>query len=72
MNNLILKFMFVIVVLVNVLFCEQVVRVNQEQSHFGYIKLYSLIIKQGKRVALVSYTLSLFLAVHKNIAIFAL
>ena len=64
--------MFVIVVLVNVLFCEQVVRVNQEQSHFGYIKLYSLIIKQGKRVALVSYTLSLFLAVHNNIAIFAL
>ena len=27
------------------IFCEQVVRVNQEQSHFGYNKLYTLIIK---------------------------
>ena len=26
-------------------FCEQVVRVNQEQFHFEYIKLYTLIIK---------------------------
>ena len=24
--------------------CEQVVRVNQEQFHFGYIKLYTLVI----------------------------
>ena len=27
------------------IFCEQVVRVNQEQFHFEYIKLYTLIIK---------------------------
>ena len=26
------------------IFCEQVVRVNQEQFHFGYIKLDTLII----------------------------
>ena len=26
------------------IFCEQVVRVNQEQFHFGYIKLYTLVI----------------------------
>ncbi len=28
-------------------FGEQVVRVNQEQFHFGYIKLYTLPNKQG-------------------------
>ena len=27
------------------IFCEQVVGVNQEQSYFGYNKLYTLIIK---------------------------
>ena len=27
------------------IFCEQVVRVNQEQSHFGYNKLYTLVIQ---------------------------
>ena len=26
------------------IFCEQVVRVNQEQFHFGYIKLYTLFV----------------------------
>ena len=26
------------------IFCEQVVRVNQEQLHFGYIKLYTILV----------------------------
>ena len=46
MNILILKFMFVIVALTaragKYIFCEQVVRVNQEQFHFGYNKLDTL------------------------------
>ena len=32
------------------IFCEQVVRVNQEQFHFGYIKLYTLLTKQRDQV----------------------
>ena len=40
--------MFVIVALTaragQYIFCEQVVRVNQEQSHFSYNKLYTIII----------------------------
>ena len=47
MNILILKFMFVIVALTaragQYIFCEQVVGVNQEQSYFGYNKLYTLV-----------------------------
>ena len=46
LNILILKFMSVIVALYaragQCIFCEQVVRVNQEQFHFGYIKLDTL------------------------------
>ena len=48
LNILILKLMFVIVALKaragQYIFSEKVVRVNQEQFHFGYIKLYTLII----------------------------
>ena len=44
--------MFVIVALTaragQYIFCEQVVRVNQEQSHFGYNKLYTLSILLSK------------------------
>ena len=46
MNILILKFMFVIVALTaragQYIFCEQVVRVNQGQFHFGDNKLVTL------------------------------